>query len=87
MKGLPVVALGLLLAACTPGPTAEELRAMDMAACDEAGFEPGSDAHRLCLLLQETNRRLDMVGRRLDFLELDVRNFFNRPFGYCRNPC
>lgn len=60
---------------------------MDVAACDAAGFEADSDAYRLCLLLQNTNRRLEVLDRRLNFLELDVRTRFNRSFGYCREPC
>jgi|GEM_PF-1818437 len=81
---LAVGALGLLvLAACQAGPTVEQLQAMDRAACDAAGFEPGSDAHGLCLLLQDTNRRLASMERRLDFLELDVRSFSR--FGVCRD--
>ncbi len=72
----------LLLAGCQTGPTAEEVRAADLAACDEAGFAPGSDAHGLCLLLQGTNRRLAEVERRLNFIELDVRSSLF-PFGRC----
>lgn len=87
MRALLGLALVLLLAACETGPTPEELRAMDSAACDLAGFEAESDAYRLCLLLQSTNRRLDVLDRRLNFLELDVRTRFNRPLGYCREPC
>lgn len=73
----------LLLAACQTGPTIEELQALDEAACDAAGFEPGSEVHGLCLLLQVTNRRLSAVERRLDFIELDVRSFGR--FGFCRD--
>jgi len=81
---LVVGALGLLLlTACQTGPTLEELQAVDVAACDAAGFEPGSDAHGLCLLLQTTNRRLAFLERRLDFIELDVRSFGRR--GFCRD--
>ena len=78
------VAFCLLLAACETGPTVQEVRAFDTAACDAAGFEAGSDAHGLCLLLQSTNRRLESVERRLNFIELDVRSSFGR-FGYCRD--
>jgi hypothetical protein len=84
VKGGPALALAscLALAGCATGPTVEEVRAMDLAACDEAGFEPGSDAHGLCLLLQSTNRRLEAVERRLNFIELDVRTTFS-PLGRC----
>lgn len=70
-----------MLGACETGPSPEELLASDAAACSAAGFEPGSDAERLCRLLQETNRRLDGLERRLGFLELDVRSW--RGFGRC----
>lgn len=72
-----------LLGACATGPTAEEVQAFDRAACDAAGFEAGTDAHGLCLLLQSTNRRLDRLERRLDFIELDVRAFGR--LGTCRD--
>lgn len=71
-----LLALAVLLAGCQAVPTAEEVRAFDLAACDAAGFEAGSDAHGLCLLLQSTNRRLDALERRLNFIELDVRTGF-----------
>jgi hypothetical protein len=74
-----------ILAACTAGPTVEEVQAFDMAACDTAGFEAGSDAHGLCLLLQSTNRRLEAVERRLNFIELDVRSGFGWG-GRCIDP-
>lgn len=78
----------LVLGGCQTGPTMAELQAADRAACDAAGFEPGSDAHGLCLLLQDTNRRLDSVERRLGFLELDLRTHFPSRFGPCyRNGC
>jgi hypothetical protein len=75
-----VPAVCLALAGCQTGPTPEEQQALDIVACDEAGFEPGSDAHGLCLLLQRTNRRLEALERRLNFIELDVRSgFYNFP--------
>jgi hypothetical protein len=61
------------LAACEAGPTPQEIQAINMAVCDEAGFEPGSDAFGLCLQLQQTNRRIEALERRLTFIELDVR--------------
>lgn len=70
------------LAACQTGPTPEEVEAFDLAACDAAGFEPQSDAQRLCLLLQTTNRRLEALERRMSFIELDVRSGV-LPFGRC----
>jgi hypothetical protein len=83
LRLLAAAAALLGLAACETGPTPEELQAADLAACDAAGFETGSDSHGLCLLLQTTNRRLTSLERRLNFLELDVRSFGR--FGYCRD--
>ncbi len=71
----------LALGACEAPPTAEELRIADIAACSGAGFQSGSDAERLCLLLQETNRRLEGVERRLNFLEVDTRRWSG--YGSC----
>ncbi len=71
---LAIAAAAVLVSGCQTGPTVEEVRALDVAACDTAGFEAGSDAHGLCLLLQGTNRRLATLERRLDFIELDVRS-------------
>jgi hypothetical protein len=59
----------------------EELRTADIAACSAAGFQSGSDAERLCLLLQETNRRLEGVERRMNFLEVDTRRLSG--YGRC----
>ncbi len=75
LRLLAAAAVSLLLVGCETGPTLEQMQVMDTAACDAAGFAPGSDAHGLCLLLQSTNRRLEAVERRLNFIELDVRNF------------
>ena len=71
---LAIAAVAILVSGCQTGPTVEELRAVDVAACDTAGFQPDSDAHGLCLLLQDANRRLATLERRLDFIELDVRS-------------
>lgn len=81
---LAVLLLALLtpLAACQTGPTLEELRATDLAACEAAGFDEGSEAHGLCLLLQSTNRRLEALERRIAFIELDVRSA-TFPVGRC----
>ncbi|MEZ5862326.1 MAG: hypothetical protein R3D28_25720 [Geminicoccaceae bacterium] len=81
-----ILAACLVLGACEAAPTVEELRTTDAAACSGAGFASGSDAHGLCLLLQETNRRLEAVERRLNFLEVDVRS--RNGYGRCLpGPC
>lgn len=84
MKPLPAVLLALGLAACQTGPTPEELTAVDRTACDQAGFATDSDAHKLCLLLQDTNRRLENLERRISFIELDVRGGVGFGFSRCR---
>jgi outer membrane murein-binding lipoprotein Lpp len=69
--GLIAVTLGLpLVAGCAPQ---EEIRAQIAEAqrldCLAAGFEPDTDAFRLCLLIQDTNQRIAAVERRVDFLD------------------
>ncbi|MDX6751572.1 hypothetical protein SH611_17340 [Geminicoccaceae bacterium 1502E] len=79
------LALVSLSAACTPA--AEIERQMEEASregCLEAGFAETSDAWKLCLLLQDSNRRLEAMERRLLWLESDIR-FHDRPwYGYRR---
>ena len=80
IRALSLAGLALALAACTQPADPVALAEGDRLACNEAGFDAESDAYRLCLLLQQTNRRLDMVDRRLDFLEVT-------PFGSFRGRC
>jgi hypothetical protein len=84
LRGLAIVGLCFGLAACETGPTPEEIQAFEQAICDEAGFEPNSDAFRLCLQLQTTNRHIQALERRLTFLELDVRTGVGF-YGRCSN--
>lgn len=84
---LALVCLCLGLAACETGPTPEEIQAFNMVVCDEAGFEPGSDAFGLCLQLQQTNRRIEALERRLTFIELDVRTAVGWPGRCINNGC
>ncbi|MCL6608788.1 MAG: hypothetical protein K6T74_11925 [Geminicoccaceae bacterium] len=42
------------------------------ASCLEAGFTEGSDAYRLCLLLEETQERIARLERRIDFLDMEL---------------
>lgn len=66
--------LGLLLVAgCATPLTPEERVARLNADCTAAGFERDSEAFRLCLLIQQTNERLDSMERRLRFIEQDTR--------------
>jgi len=70
----------LSLVGCSQPIDPEELREQDALACEEAGFESESDAYRLCLLIQENNRRMAYIERRLDHIELDLHRFNHFPF-------
>lgn len=67
--------LVLLTAGCAAGvrETPEERTARLQDTCQGAGFVPGSESFRLCLLIQGTNERLAAVERRLVFIEQDTR--------------
>jgi hypothetical protein len=76
MRPLPLVLLGLLLSACVSQEEIERAVAeQQQADCLAAGFETSSDAYKLCLLLQQTNRRIETVERRLSYIELNQRRF------------
>ncbi len=64
----------LLLAGCTAAAreTSEERTARLNAGCTAAGFKPDTESFRLCLLIQQTNDRLDSVERRLRFIDQDI---------------
>lgn len=69
----------LLVAACAGvRETPEERVARLNADCTAAGFQRDSEAFRLCLLIQQTNERLEVVERRLRFIEQDTR-FYGYP--------
>ncbi len=71
---LLVAAFVPLLAGCE---SAAERRAAFEAAisesCRSQGFTEGTDAFRMCLLLERTNARIGILENRLDQLELDIR--------------
>lgn len=55
----PLVLLALLpLAACAEPLAPADLARIDRRTCEEAGFAQGADAFRLCLLIQDQNRRI-----------------------------
>jgi hypothetical protein len=64
----------LLLAGCTTvvRETPEQRTARLNADCAAAGFTPDTESFRLCLLIQQTNDRLDSVERRLRFIDQDI---------------
>jgi hypothetical protein len=45
--------------------------------CLEAGFVEGTDAYRLCLLLQETQERIVRLERRIDLLDSEVSRIWS----------
>ncbi|MCB1970022.1 MAG: hypothetical protein H6851_11395 [Geminicoccaceae bacterium] len=67
---LPLTA-GMLLASCA-GENPAALAAQDRADCTALGFTGDSDSFKLCLMLQQQNRRLTYIEGRLGFLEMDV---------------
>lgn len=76
-------ALPLLAASCTPAAEIErQMAEANRAGCQEAGFAEDSDAWKLCLLLQDSNRRLEALERRLLWLETDLRLFDRYPYRY-----
>lgn len=68
-----LVLAGLVLAGCQ---SAEEQRKAlaeaQRASCLESGFVEGSDAYRLCLVLQDTNERIARLERRIDLLDSEL---------------
>jgi hypothetical protein len=74
-RWLAVVAAAPLLVGCTlpPQETPAEALARRQLSCTEAGFQKDTPDFRLCVLLQQTNERLDSVERRLGWIESDVR--------------
>jgi hypothetical protein len=64
----------MFLAGCTMPPfeTPAEALARRQVSCTEAGFSEGTPDFRLCLLLQQTNERLEAVERRLIWIEQDT---------------
>jgi hypothetical protein len=59
--------------ALPPQETPAEALARRQLSCTEAGFQEGTPDFRLCVLLQQTNERLENVERRLGWIEQDVR--------------
>ncbi len=70
---LVLLAFVLALAGCQSA--AEQQKALaeaQRASCLESGFVEGSDAFRLCLLLQDTNERIARLERRIDLLDSEL---------------
>jgi hypothetical protein len=70
---LALLASGLALAGCQSAAEQQQaLAEAQRASCLESGFVEGSDAFRLCLLLQDTNERIARLERRIDLLDSEL---------------
>jgi hypothetical protein len=78
-----LIAAGILLlisgCATAQKESPEAYVARLQASCTEAGFQRDSESYRLCLLLQDTNERLDAVEQQVRYV--DMRTSF-RPYPY-----
>lgn len=82
---LPLLAVpGLAGCSLPPVETPAEAQARRIASCQEAGIAADTPEFRLCVLLQQTNDRLDVLERRLTRIEQDVR--FPGPYPYYGSP-
>jgi hypothetical protein len=73
---LGILALVLAVAGCANPQEIREARAeRDRIVCEELGFEPGTETYLLCILIQDTNRRVDFANSQLRFLESDLRRW------------
>ncbi|MCS6878484.1 MAG: hypothetical protein NZP72_09305 [Geminicoccaceae bacterium] len=84
MRALPaIVLLVLAVSGCRTiaelEQAAREARAAD---CKAAGFVEGTDPFRLCLMIRETNERIERVERRIDFLDTEISRAVT--FGFWR---
>lgn len=75
----------LALAGCQSAAELEQAAAeARRASCLESGFAEGSDAFRLCLLLQETHDRIARLERRIDFLDAEISRLGSLGWGSWR---
>ena len=80
---LLAAAAGIGGCALPPQETPVEALARRQLSCTEAGFQAGTPDFRLCVLLQQTNERLENVERRLGWIEQEVRfppPYVGRPY-------
>ena len=84
MRRLCALVMVILLGGCAVAAreTPEERAARLQGDCTAAGFQPATEAFRLCLLLQQQDERLAALERRLGFIEQDVRLPPLRPYRY-----
>ena len=78
-----LIAAGILLlisgCAAVQKESPEAYAAHLQANCTEAGFQRDTENYRLCLLIQDTNVRLDGVERQLRYVDTNTRL---RPYPY-----
>ena len=83
MSSRLLIAAGSLLlisgCAAVQKESPEAYAARLQANCTEAGFQPDTESYRLCLLIQDTNERLDTVERQLRYVDMNTRW---RPYPY-----
>jgi hypothetical protein len=83
MSSRHLIAAGILLlisgCATVQKESPEVYAARLQANCTEAGFQRDTESYRLCLLIQNTNERLDAVEQQLRYV--DMRTSF-RPYSY-----
>ena len=72
----PLLLLALLpLAACVEPLAPADLARIDQETCAEAGFAPNADAFKLCLLIQDQNRRIGLLESEVTRLGLRSDSF------------
>lgn len=66
-----LIVAALVVGGCATGPveTPEQAAERRAADCTAAGFTGGSDAYRLCLMIQRQDERLATMENRLRFIE------------------
>ncbi len=76
---LTAAGIFLLISGCAAAQkeSPEAYAARLQASCTEAGFQRDTESYRLCLLLQDTNERLDAVEQQVCYV--DTRTSF-RPY-------
>jgi hypothetical protein len=83
MSSRPLITAGILLlisgCAAVQKESPEAYAARLQASCTEAGFQRDTENYRLCLLIQDTNERLDAVEQQLRYV--DMHTSF-RPYPY-----
>ena len=84
-RRLASLTIPLVVAGCAlpPVETPEAARERRLAECRSAGFTADSPELRLCVLLEQTNERLEQLDRRLRRIEQDVQ-FFPGPHPHAR---